>query len=206
MSRPAIHAGFWPAITRRQSPPSSSPRLSSLGSSECDPLAWCSRPRIPAASLDGTLVTFTRSQPELHITSTHTEAVLQRLGSDQETTQRGGHEKDVQASAGRSGHRAHHRDVHLGSSHSGVGDRRRLEYRRAVLPGGRRELPASVPRRQGHRWRLRYGRRLRAVLQERDRLCRTPRGRSGSPRPPSATTRASATSSSSSRTTASRSS
>ncbi len=31
----AMHAGFWPAITRRQSRPSSSPRLTSLGSSEC---------------------------------------------------------------------------------------------------------------------------------------------------------------------------
>jgi AcrR family transcriptional regulator len=31
----AIHACFWPAITRRQSRPSSSPRLTSLASSEC---------------------------------------------------------------------------------------------------------------------------------------------------------------------------
>ena len=33
---PAIHAGLWPAITRRQSPPSSSPRSTDLASSECD--------------------------------------------------------------------------------------------------------------------------------------------------------------------------
>src|SRR3712207_8898100 len=32
---PALHACFSPAITRRQSRPSSSPRLASLGSSEC---------------------------------------------------------------------------------------------------------------------------------------------------------------------------
>src|SRR5437867_3013314 len=31
-----MHAGLWPAITRRQSPPSSSPRSTGLGSSECD--------------------------------------------------------------------------------------------------------------------------------------------------------------------------
>src|SRR5436309_14960076 len=32
---PAIHAGFWPAITRRQSPPSLLPRLPALAASEC---------------------------------------------------------------------------------------------------------------------------------------------------------------------------
>src|SRR5207245_6488344 len=32
---PAIHAGFWPAITRRQSPPSSLPRLPALAADEC---------------------------------------------------------------------------------------------------------------------------------------------------------------------------
>src|SRR5205823_7673030 len=33
--RPATHAGFWPAITRRQSPPSLLPRLPALAASEC---------------------------------------------------------------------------------------------------------------------------------------------------------------------------
>src|SRR5438093_12428147 len=32
---PAIHAGFWPAITRRQSPPSPLPRLLALDADEC---------------------------------------------------------------------------------------------------------------------------------------------------------------------------
>src|SRR5207249_9938356 len=32
---PAIHAGFWPASTRRQSPPSLLPRLPALAASEC---------------------------------------------------------------------------------------------------------------------------------------------------------------------------
>src|SRR5438552_19206170 len=32
---PAIHAGFWPAITRRQSPPSLLPRPPALAASEC---------------------------------------------------------------------------------------------------------------------------------------------------------------------------
>jgi hypothetical protein len=32
---PAIHAGFWPAITRRQGPPSPLARLSSLAAVEC---------------------------------------------------------------------------------------------------------------------------------------------------------------------------
>jgi len=30
-----MHAGFWPAITRRQSPPSLLPRLPALAASEC---------------------------------------------------------------------------------------------------------------------------------------------------------------------------
>src|SRR5439155_822072 len=34
-SLPAILAGFWPAITRRQSPPSSLPRLPALAADEC---------------------------------------------------------------------------------------------------------------------------------------------------------------------------
>ncbi len=32
---PAIHAGLWPAITRRQSPPSPLPRLKALAAVEC---------------------------------------------------------------------------------------------------------------------------------------------------------------------------
>jgi hypothetical protein len=32
---PAIHFGFWPAITRRQNPPSLLPRLLALAASEC---------------------------------------------------------------------------------------------------------------------------------------------------------------------------
>jgi hypothetical protein len=32
---PAVHVGFWPAITRRQSPPSLSARLVALAASEC---------------------------------------------------------------------------------------------------------------------------------------------------------------------------
>src|SRR5205823_11536943 len=35
VAHPAIHAGFWPAITRRQSPPSLLPRLPALAASEC---------------------------------------------------------------------------------------------------------------------------------------------------------------------------
>src|SRR5205823_10115700 len=35
VAHPAIHAGFWPAITRRQSPPSLLPRLAALAASEC---------------------------------------------------------------------------------------------------------------------------------------------------------------------------
>jgi hypothetical protein len=31
-----MHAGLWPAITRRQSPPSASPRSTDLGSLGCD--------------------------------------------------------------------------------------------------------------------------------------------------------------------------
>ena len=34
---PAMHAGFWPAITRRQAPPSLLPRLPALAASECGP-------------------------------------------------------------------------------------------------------------------------------------------------------------------------
>ena len=47
---------FWPAITRRQSPPSPLPRLTSLGCGRVRPLAWCSRPRSGAASPEGTLM------------------------------------------------------------------------------------------------------------------------------------------------------
>jgi hypothetical protein len=32
---PAVHAGLWPAITRRQSPPSPLPRLQALAADEC---------------------------------------------------------------------------------------------------------------------------------------------------------------------------
>src|SRR6266508_928570 len=53
--RPAIHVGFWPAITRRQCPPSPLPRLSSLGRGRVRPLAWCSRPRSSTALLEGAL-------------------------------------------------------------------------------------------------------------------------------------------------------
>jgi len=49
---PALQAGFWPAITRRQSPPSLLPRLPALAASECG-LRWCSRPRNSAALLEG---------------------------------------------------------------------------------------------------------------------------------------------------------
>src|SRR5213596_1102772 len=35
MLRRATHVGFWPAITRRQSPPSLLPRLPALAASEC---------------------------------------------------------------------------------------------------------------------------------------------------------------------------
>src|SRR5437764_15485382 len=35
VAHPATHAGFWPAITRRQSPPSLLPRLPALAASEC---------------------------------------------------------------------------------------------------------------------------------------------------------------------------
>jgi hypothetical protein len=40
-ARPAIHAGFWPAITRRQCPPSPLPRPPSLDRGRGWPLAWC---------------------------------------------------------------------------------------------------------------------------------------------------------------------
>src|SRR5205807_5935710 len=53
---PAIHVRLWPAIALRQRPPSSLPRLSSLGCGRVRPLAWRSRPRDWTASLAAALV------------------------------------------------------------------------------------------------------------------------------------------------------
>src|SRR6266851_879308 len=59
---PATLAGLWPAITRRQSPPSLLLRQPSLSCERVRPLAWCSRPRDSAALLAGALTKSRRGQ------------------------------------------------------------------------------------------------------------------------------------------------
>src|SRR5439155_11000718 len=53
---PAIHAGFWPAITRRQRPPLALTKAAQPCCGRVRPLAWCSRPRNSAALPEGALV------------------------------------------------------------------------------------------------------------------------------------------------------
>src|SRR5205814_8200874 len=54
---PAIHAGFWPAITRRQSPPSLLPRLPALAASEYDLWLGACDPEARRRLLEGALPT-----------------------------------------------------------------------------------------------------------------------------------------------------